>query len=229
MNQHMPQRPSGAPPFIWAIVGAFVAVQVAMELISGGYIGTAETYRHIMLNYAFWDLLFEAWREGEDVPLNLVLPPFITYAFLHGGFLHLAMNSVIFLALGGVILRAVGYARFVAIFCVTAIVGALVFGLLSEARGPMIGASGVVFGFFGVVKCWEWRYIRLTGAAPNRFWGTIIGLTAINVALALIPTLAGDPNAGFGTIAWQAHLGGFIAGWAMASILTPNHAGPSPI
>lgn len=229
MNQYAPQRPTGAPPLIWAIVGAFVAVQVALELISAGYIGTPETYRDIYLNYAFWDLLFEAWREGEDLPADVIWPPFITYAFLHGGFLHLAMNSVIFLALGGVILRAVGYARFIAIFIVTAVVGALVFGLLAETRAPMIGASGVVFGFFGVVKCWEWRYIRATGAPPNRFWGTIIGLTAINVALAVIPILAGDPSAGFGSIAWQTHLGGFIAGWIMASLLTPHHAGPSPI
>lgn len=229
MNQQTPLRPTGAPPLIWAIVGAFVAVQVAIELITGGYIGGPETYRHIMLNYAFWDLLFEAWRTGEDVPLNMALPPFVTYAFLHGGFLHLAMNSVIFLALGGVILRAVGYARFIAFFLGTAIAGALVFGLLAEARGPMIGASGVVFGFFGIVKCWEWRYIRATGTPANRFWGTIFGLTAINVVLAVLPALTGDPNAGFGSIAWQAHLGGFGAGWVMASVLTPRHAGPSPI
>lgn len=222
-------RQQGAPAFIWAIVGVFVAVQVVMELIAAGYLGTAATYRDIYFHYAFNDPIFEAWRAGEDVPLDLLLPPFVTYAFLHGGLLHLAMNSVIFLALGGRILRVVGPVKFCVIFVGSAIAGAVAFALLAEARGPMIGASGVVFGLFGVVKQWEWRYIRLTGAPANRFWGTIIALTLINAAFALLPVLMGGLGAAGSTLAWQTHLGGFIGGWALANILTPRHAGPSPI
>lgn len=222
-------RPTGAPPFIWAIVGVFVAVQVVMELIAAGYIGSAETYRDVYLHYAFNDIIFDAWREGEDVPLDFLLPPFLTYAFLHGGFLHLAMNSVIFLALGAGILRVVGPLKFCVIFIGCAVAGAVTFAYLAEARGPMIGASGVIFGLFGVVKQWEWRYIRLTGAPANRFWGTIIALTLMNVAFGALPFLMGGVGLTGGGLAWQTHLGGFVAGWALANILTPHHAGPSPI
>ena len=214
---------------IWAIVGAFVAVQVLLELTAMGFVGSEAGYRQIFLEYAFWDLLFEAWRAGEDVPASLIWPPFVTYAFLHGGFVHLAMNSVIFLALGSVIQRAVGPVLFAVMFIATAAGGALTFGLIADARGPMIGASGVVFGLFGIVKCWEWRFIRATGTSSKRFWGTIIGLILMNVALALIPALASAGTASFGGVAWETHLGGFVVGWVLAELLTPRHAGPSPI
>ena len=45
--------------------------------------------------------------------------------------------------------------------------------------------DGAIFGFFGALKSWEGRYIRATGAPANRFWGTIGGLVAINVILAV--------------------------------------------
>ncbi|MGB1215607.1 MAG: rhomboid family intramembrane serine protease [Pikeienuella sp.] len=222
-------RQDGPLPFVWAIVAVFCAAHLIMWLMAAGYIGSLEIYREIYVTYAFWDILFEAWWHGEDVPLDILVPSFVTYSFIHSSVLHLAMNSVIFLALGGAILRAVGTLRFLVIFVGTAAAGSATFGVLAEAQGPLLGASGVIFGFFGVLKQWEWRYIAITGTPANRFWGTIAGLVLINVALALIPVLSGNPGAGFGLIAWQTHLGGFIAGWALANILTPNHAGPSPI
>ncbi|MEM7269759.1 MAG: rhomboid family intramembrane serine protease, partial [Pseudomonadota bacterium] len=133
---------------------------------------------------------------------------------------HLFMNTAIFVALGSILARSLGSGRFLALFVFCAIGGALVFGLLAEARGPLVGASGALFGFFGALKRWEWRWIRATGAPSNRFWGTIGGLIAINVALALVIQDA--------AIAWEAHLGGFLVGWLIAPMLAPGRAGPSP-
>lgn len=175
----------------------------------------------VYLYGAFWDLIFEAWRAGEPVPITF-WTSWITHAFLHGGPLHLVMNTAVFLALGGYVARGIGSVRFMILFVVSAIAGALCFALLSDTRGPMVGASGVLFGLIGALKCWEGRYILATGASSFRFWGTIIGLVLINVLLGLFPLGGGD-------LAWQAHLGGFVAGFLVAPVLAPRIAGPSPI
>ena len=97
----------------------------------------------------------------------------------------------------------------------------LLFALLAETRGPLVGASGALFGFFGALKRWEWRWISASGASSRRFWGTIIGLVVINLLLAV--SFQGAE------IAWQAHLGGFIAGWFIAPMIAPNRASSSPL
>ena len=160
-------------------------------------------------------------RDGREVPFEF-WTSFLTYAFLHGGLMHLALNGAIILGLGGMLANGLGTARFLVLFAVTTIAGALVFALMTDSQGPLVGASGAIFGFFGALKRWEWRYIRETGAPANRFWGTIGGLVAINVLLAF--AYPGD-----GALAWEAHLGGFVAGFLIAPLLAPHASGPSPI
>ncbi|MEL7462921.1 MAG: rhomboid family intramembrane serine protease [Pseudomonadota bacterium] len=218
------ERP-GPPAVIWALAIIFAAVEIAMvaadALADVGPGGISELRYWMTIHFAFLDLLFEAVREGASPPW-FFWTSFVTYAFLHGGTLHLVMNGAIFLALGGAVANMIGPMRFLIFFAVTAVAGALAFALITDAQGPMVGASGVIFGLFGALKRWEWRWIRATGAPANRFWGTIIALTVMNVALFfLFP--------GGGSIAWEAHLGGFVAGWLIAPFLAPGRAAPSPI
>lgn len=175
----------------------------------------------VYLYGAFWDILYQAAWAGEEVPMTF-WTSWITHAFLHGGVLHVVMNAAVFLALGSYVARAIGTARFLILFAVSAIFGALCFAELADTRGPMVGASGVLFGLIGALKYWELRYIRMTGAPSRRFWGTILGLILINVVLAVYTPGGGD-------LAWQAHLGGFVGGFLIAPILAPRVAGPSPI
>jgi len=70
-----------------------------------------------------------------------------------------------------------------------------------------------VFGFFGVITAWQERALRRAGADRSPIWGRILGLAAINVVMHI---------ALGGVIAWEAHLGGFVAGWAMASVTGPR-------
>lgn len=213
------QRQGGAPAPIWLLFGAMALIEAAFQAADAGVLGPSDLRLAAYVDYAFLDVLFDNWLAGGGAGPNFHLR-FVSHAFLHGGLLHIALNGVIFLALGGVLWRILGPARFAALFVVTAVAGAVTFGLMAEARGPLVGASGVIFGFFGIFKAWEWRWIRFTGAPPTRFWGTIIGLTAINVILAFGP---------LGAVAWQAHLGGFVAGFALGPLLAPGRRAPSPI
>jgi membrane associated rhomboid family serine protease len=105
------------------------------------------------------------------------------------------------------------------LFAGTAVAGALTFGLLADTGMqfvPMVGASGALFGFLGAMKRWEWRYVSAYDLPKRRFWSTILALVAVNVLLTV-----GLAGAG-GGVAWEAHLGGFVAGWLAAGALTPK-------
>jgi len=137
----------------------------------------------------------------------------LTHAFLHGGWLHLGVNGAAFLGLGKALVEAVGVARFLLIFAVTAVAGALAFGLIADSQYPMVGASGAIFGMLAVITAWQERVLRLMGRDRSMIWRRIGGLVLLNVVLAL--------GLG-GFLAWQAHLGGWIAGWLLAGAIRPR-------
>ncbi len=206
----------GAPPLVWAMAGAFVAIEALLTASDAGLAPAGLRFAAYRA-FAFFDLYFDAMLAGHQVPAQLWWS-FVTHAFLHGGMLHLAMNTAVFLALGAHLTRAVGGGAMLALFFGTAIAGAALFGLLADTGPgfvPMVGASGALFGFLGAIKRWEWRYLGSYNLPKRRFWSTVLVLTAINVVLSL----------GFGDgggVAWQAHLGGFLAGWFAAPLMTPR-------
>ncbi len=215
------RRPPGPPPIVWAMTAVFAAFEGAFALADSGVIDLGDLRWEVYKKLAFFDLYFDRLPTGQPVPPEF-WTSFLTHAFLHGGLFHLAMNGVLFLGLGGMLANAIGTVRFLTLFAVTAIGGALVFGLLAEAQGPLVGASGALFGFIGALKRWEWRWIRITGASSDKFWRTILALAGLNVVLFyLFP--------GEGSLAWEAHLGGFITGFLLAPLIAPRFAAPSPI
>lgn len=239
MSDPLPPRrstPPAPPPVVWALAGVMIAFELAFELADAGILPIEHLRFDVYAHLAFFDVFFDAALAGVGLPdgnpwvmtyyPDRELPwnfwtSFVTYAVLHGDLVHLIMNGVIFLGLGGMLANILGTVRFLIFFVSTAVISAVVFALLSSSGVPMVGASGVVFGIFGAFKRWEWRYIQATGTSPRRFWGTIIALIAINVLLYV--GFAG------GALAWEAHLGGFIAGFVVAGWLAPRLAAPSPI
>lgn len=209
----------GAPPLVWLIAAIFIGFEMAFQGAEAGILPLGDIRWEVYLRLAFFDLFFDAFLAGHEAPFRL-WTSFLTHAALHGGLLHLFMNTAIFLAIGGAICRQIGGLRFLALFVLTAAGGALLFGLLASVQGPLVGASGVIFGLFGAMKRWEWRWLAITGRPRKRFWGSIIGLAAINILLFF--AVAG------GVVAWEAHLGGFIAGWLAAPLVAPGRAMPAP-
>jgi len=199
----------------------FAGFEIVFTLSDAGVLPWPDLRWLVYVRLAFFDVYFERVRDGLAVPPEF-WTSFLTHAFIHGGMLHLVLNGAIFLSLGGYLARGLGSVRFLALFAVTTVAGALTFALITDTQGPLVGASGALFGFIGALKRWEWRYIKMFGAPANRFWGTILGLTIMNVALALY-------YPGAGSLAWEAHLGGFVAGFLIAPVLAPRAAGPSPI
>ncbi len=200
-------------PILWIMIAVMIGFELLFSAADAGLVpevlGRWPVYEHL----AFIDILFDRARAGLGVEPRLVWS-LVTHAFLHGGWLHLAVNGAPFLALGHMLVRAIGIGRFLVIFAVTAIAGALSFGLLADTDGPVVGASGAIFGLFAIITAWQERALRRAGRSRAMIWRRIGGLVVLNLALAF--------GLG-GLLAWQAHLGGWVAGWLLAGVFQPRH------
>jgi membrane associated rhomboid family serine protease len=123
----------------------------------------------------------------------------LTSEFLHGGLIHLALNMVALYLFGPVAERVLGTSRFVATY-VTLAVGASTFVYLFSAPNDLTtGASGAIFGLFGLV------FVLMIRAGQDV--RSLLVLLAINAFISLQ-----------NNISWQAHLGGFLAGVALGGV-----------
>ena len=118
-------------PVLWIMIAVMIGLEAMFSAAEAGlvpeYLGRWQVY----LQFAFFDLVFDYARAGGGVEPQLIWSP-LSHAFLHGHWLHLALNGAAFLGLGHAVTQAIGVGRFLAIFTVTAIAGALVFGLIAD-------------------------------------------------------------------------------------------------
>ena len=128
----------------------------------------------------------------------------LTTAFLHGGTLHLAMNMMALYSLGRVTEQLWGHVRFLAIYIVGAL-GSTCLALISRLNPP-VGASGAVCAVFA---SWAvWFFYNRQHLPPPLFFAWQRNFL-INVVLLVFISL-------FPGISWEGHLGGAIAGCALA-------------
>lgn len=164
----------------------------------------------------------------------------VTHAFLHAGWMHVIVNAVWLLAFGGVVARRIGGARLLILFCLAAIGGALAhFAIYSADFMPMMGASGAISGLMGAASRFIFQPsgpvlggIRLGPRADGmKGEGALLSfsemlrnpasLRFIGLWLVfnlLVGLLGSSSSADGGSIAWVAHIGGFVTGLLSISV-----------
>jgi membrane associated rhomboid family serine protease len=171
---------------------------------------------------------------------------FVTYAFLHGSWVHLGLNALWLLPFGTALARRFGSTRFIAFFLVTAAAGALVhLALHVGEQSPVIGASAAISGAMAAAM----RFAFQRGG-PLGFWRSeddeayrvpalpLAGVFRDPRVLAFLVVWFGV-NLIFGAgslpiggedqpIAWQAHIGGFLAGLFLFSLFDPPRREQNP-
>lgn len=124
-----------------------------------------------------------------------------TAALLHGSFSHILFNMWALWVLGPQVERGVGAGPYLALYVAAAGVGGAVAYHFGGAFDVGVGASGAIFGLFGIWVSWGFR--RRNTAQGRAILSQMGFLLLINAAIPfLIPR-----------ISWQAHLGGLIAGF----------------
>lgn len=125
--------------------------------------------------------------------------------FLHGGFGHLISNTIGFAILGGLVM-AWGLDEWMKVTLTAALVGGVGTWLLGASNSVHIGASGVIFGYFGYLVLRGWFERKPASIALSLvvawFYGSLI--------FGVFPVLAGPG------ISWEGHLFGFIGGALVA-------------
>ncbi|HEX2590862.1 MAG TPA: rhomboid family intramembrane serine protease [Rhizomicrobium sp.] len=151
--------------------------------------------------------------------------PFVSYIFLHADLMHLAINCLWLLAFGPVVARRFGGLRFLIFFLICGICAAAFQMVCSWGSfAPIIGASGAVSGLMAAG-------IRMLPLQDNRISARFEKLMPIwsrqvllfSIVWTLINVVAGITGfAGVGTelrlIAWQAHIGGYVAGLFLSTL-----------
>lgn len=164
----------------WSIMVACILVFLAQQ-VSGGVNG------ELSLRLIFYPQLItvEPWTV-------------VTSLFAHASLLHILFNMYSLYALGPSLEQALGHWRFAVLYFLSGIGGSV--GVLLLNSGPVLGASGAIFGLLGAYFVIE-----------RRMGGNI---TQLLVVIAL--------NLGIGFIvpgiAWQAHIGGLLVGALVAVI-----------
>lgn len=147
------------------------------------------------------------YGEGALAPFIATHEPWriLTSAFLHSPtqIFHILFNMFALWMIGPYLEALLGRARFLGLYLVSALAGSITYLLFqpTDSTQGVVGASGAVFGLFGAFVVMQ-RHLGRDSSA-------MIGTIAINAVLGFV-----IPN-----VAWQAHLGGLVAGAAVAAIL----------
>lgn len=154
---------------------------------------------------------FALWVDPA-APFAVLATPwqFVTYSFLHGSVAHLALNMFGLYMFGSDVERVWGAPRLLLGYFAAVITGALAQVLaaaLFGATGPVIGASGGVFGLmlvFGLMYPHR-RVMLLIPPIPMSARTMVFAYAAVELFFGVTGTAAG--------VAHFAHLGGLVGGW----------------
>ncbi len=182
---------------------------------------------------------------GEDAPRQLALLRYLlseqdgrpwtvlTYAFLHGNWAHVAVNGAWLMAFGAPLGRRIGTVRTLVFLAVTAIAGALThFAIHPDAAVPVIGASAAASGVMAAAMRFAFgprgpsmvqqtfgpvRTLRelMRDRSVMIFFGVWF---VLNLVFGLFAAPLGIADGG---IAWEAHIGGFAAGFLLMPMIDP--------
>ncbi|MGW1427626.1 rhomboid family intramembrane serine protease [Streptomyces sp. NPDC002431] len=123
----------------------------------------------------------------------------VTSMFLHQEVWHIAFNMLGLWWLGGPLEAALGRARYLTLYLLSGLAGSALTYWLAAPGQSSLGASGAVFGLLGATIVLMRRL--------NYDMRPVLVLLAVNLVITFNP---------WGGIAWQAHVGGLIAGMVIA-------------
>lgn len=223
------------PPVIVACVAVLVGIHLARVLLLD-----ADADFELLLRFAFIPLrVMEPGTIGEAVPGGPWAGwwSFVTYAFFHADWAHLLFNSLWLAAFGAPLAWRFGTTRFLLFSAVGAIAGALLYLIAHSADlQPMIGASAAISAHMAGAS----RFVFSAGGPLRGSQGAaayrrpapplgevmrdrrVLAFLAVWFGLNLLFGLFGaESGLASGAIAWEAHIGGFLAGLLLFPAFDP--------
>jgi membrane associated rhomboid family serine protease len=158
-------------------------------------------------------------RFSADPAANI--PTVFSAMFMHGGWLHLGGNMLYLWIFGDNVEDRFGHLKYLAFYLLAGIAATFAqYFVLPESTVPNVGASGAIAGVLGAYL------LMFPRARINVLLGrSVVAMPAILVlgfwiVLQLVSGVGSIAytDADVGGVAYMAHVGGFVAGFAMAFV-----------
>ncbi|QRM55411.1 rhomboid family intramembrane serine protease [Sinorhizobium sp. BG8] len=199
-----------------------LSVLIAIHVLRTYFLSPAAD-EFVLLQFSFIPARYEPSLMAHD--FAWVWSP-VTYSLLHGSWEHLIFNSFWMVAFGAPVVRRIGTLRFAIFWCLSAVAAVALHAAFHwEAMIVVIGASGVVAGLMGAAARFVFspsgrisrqfahlnRRLSIPEALSNRSVLVFSGIWFLtNFLIGFGQSIgAGEGN----TIAWEAHIGGFLFGF----------------
>ncbi len=172
---------------------------VIVNIIVFAYGILSNSQNYIISHYGFMpDQLFR-YHQTADSVLKI-----FTSMFIHAGIAHIAFNLFALVYMGGFAERALGKGRYILVYIIAGICGALFHGviasyLLAEGQAVLIGASGAISGILGISAA--------MGDIRGYYW---LAIQVLYVFIGSVTSIS---------IAFAAHVGGFVVGLVFTKFL----------
>ncbi|MEP6680017.1 MAG: rhomboid family intramembrane serine protease [Chloroflexota bacterium] len=190
------------PIITWALVAINVIVFLVDGSLSGGWqLGLFGGGGPLVQAGAVYGPLV---AQGEWYRL-------LTSAFLHLGLLHLAFNMYALYLFGPIVEQMYGHLEYLAIYLLCA-AGGSVLTILAAPNQPAAGASGAIFGLFGLAFVVGRRHRVLLGREARALLSQVGLLLVVNLVITF--SVSG--------ISWTGHVGGMIVGGLIGFLLPPT-------
>lgn len=208
------------PAVILMIIGLTVVVQLLIAFV----------FDEAMVERFYYYGGFIPARYGGTLAGELVpaLTSPITYAFLHGGWEHLIFNDLWLAVFGTPVALRIGALRFLLLWLVTSVIAAFAFDVANIGQEALlVGASGAISGLTGAACRFVWGgrgmgnisaatvRPRLSIGQTLRTREVLIFIVFWFVANVVLAGLGVGAPGQAQAVAWQAHLGGFLAGFLL--------------
>jgi membrane associated rhomboid family serine protease len=186
----------------WVIVAANVAVFLVDGALSGGsgfqIFGGGGPLVEAGAVYGPYVAAGEWWRLG-------------TAAFLHLGLLHIGFNMYALWLFGPIMEQMYGHLEYAVIYVLCAL-GGNVLTILAAPDQPAVGASGAIFGLFGLAFVVSRRRHLILGPQARAMLSQVGTLLVVNLVITFsVPS-----------ISWTGHLGGLAVGVLIGAALAPE-------
>jgi membrane associated rhomboid family serine protease len=219
---------SHEPVIVWTIIALNLAAFL-YQLSLGPRELQVFLYEHALVPLRYFSPGW-AWQVGLS-PTDFT--PFLTNTFMHGGFLHIILNMWTLYIFGPALEDRLGPVRFAILYLLAGVAASVTYAIFNAASTmPVLGASGAIAGIIAAYAArfpYAWvRVLVLIVFIPLFFNIPAMVFAGIWFFIQVFQGTSElfTPFAGSG-IAWWAHIGGFVSGWAL--LLWLEHSAPPAV